>query len=92
MRLGYGRELGLLRAVIRGTEEVPTHFYFVTSAYLRFGGLHAEPGYRTSRALQTNGRGRRAAWDDGEDIVMQADVKRWVELDRQGAPLAGYDS
>ena len=39
MRSDFGRELGLLRVVIRGTDERPIHFQDITPDYLRSEGI-----------------------------------------------------
>lgn len=39
MRSDYGRELGLLRSVIRNVQDRPIHFLEVTSDYLRLEGM-----------------------------------------------------
>ena len=72
----YGRELGLLRAVIRGTEERPIHFLDVTPDYLRSEGMvWFLPSLRGTAVFT------RDAYD-ALDSLAQALIKECQGLDR----------
>jgi hypothetical protein len=76
MQSDYGRELGLLRAVIQGTEERPIHFLDVTPDYLRSEGMvWALPGSGGTVIFS------RDAYD-AFDSLTQALVKECQGLDR----------
>ena len=76
MRSDYGRELGLLRAVVGGAEEKPVHIHDATSDYLRSEGMvWALP---SSGGIVVFTRDARDAFDD----LMEALVKQCPSLDR----------